>query len=158
MSKGFVKMINGKRVATPEYRSWQMAKNRCLNPKARDFQYYGGRGIKMCDEWVKSFDSFLNDMGLRPSPLHTLDRENNEGGYTPDNCQWATRKQQARNRPYADKKAWEVAAYLGIKQMTYYHCLWQLRHLRAGNLQHVQMSPARIKSIMDALDKFGVSL
>jgi hypothetical protein len=92
-----VKWINGKRVTTPEYRSWQMMKNRCLNPKAEDFKYYGGRGITVCKKWMR-FEGFLEDMGRRPSPLHTLERKNNNKVYCKRNCKWATRKEQARNR------------------------------------------------------------
>ncbi len=94
---GEVKQVNGRRVASPEYRSWQMMKNRVLNPKAEDYAYYGGRGIKVCKSWL-TFDGFLADMGRRPTPNHTLERGDPDGDYEKDNCCWATRKQQARNR------------------------------------------------------------
>jgi hypothetical protein len=98
MSSGEVKFINGKRIATSEYRSWQMMKNRCLNKRACDYKYYGGRGISICLKWYE-FDNFINDMGRKPTPLHTLERKNNDGSYCKSNCLWATRKAQARNRP-----------------------------------------------------------
>ena len=100
MSHGEVKQVNGKRVASPEYRSWQMMKNRCLNPKAEDWEYYGGRGIRICKRW-RDFDCFLEDMGRRPSTTHTLERKNTDGAYCKSNCKWATRQAQARNRNYA---------------------------------------------------------
>ena len=94
---GEVRKINGKRVASLEYRSWQMMKNRCLNPRAHDYSYYGVRGITVCKRWHK-FENFLADMGRKPTAQHTLERRNNDGNYTKRNCYWATRKTQARNR------------------------------------------------------------
>lgn len=95
--KGEVQQLNGKRVATPEYRSWQAMKNRCLNPKADDYRYYGARGITIARRW-HAYDAFLADMGRRPSPKHTLDRKKVNKNYCKSNCRWATRAQQSRNR------------------------------------------------------------
>lgn len=84
-------------VPTPEYRSWDHMKQRCLNPKNHAFKDYGGRGIRICKRWLKSFTCFLEDMG--PRPLNrSLDRINVNGNYTPSNCRWATSKQQMNNR------------------------------------------------------------
>jgi hypothetical protein len=82
----------------PEYRSWAMMMNRCRNPNADDWSYYGGRGITVCQAWLE-YVNFLRDMGRRPTPKHTLERRNNNGNYNKRNCYWATRQQQARNRP-----------------------------------------------------------
>ena len=71
---------------------------RCYNPKATGYANYGGRGIVVCDRWRKDFAVFLGDMGSRPSRQHTLDRKDNDGDYTPENCEWRGRKAQARNR------------------------------------------------------------
>ena len=81
-----------------EYRTWIMMKNRCLNPRARNFDYYGGRGVTISQEWIGSFEKFLADVGPRPTPSHSLDRIDNIKGYGPGNCVWATKKQQANNR------------------------------------------------------------
>jgi len=82
---------------TPEYFAWMGMKNRCLNPKAQGFRYWGGRGIKICDRWMV-YENFLEDMGPRPTPKHSLDRINNNGDYEPSNCRWATIDEQNRNK------------------------------------------------------------
>lgn len=84
---------------TPEYRAWSHIKDRCYNPNAKEYHNYGGRGIVMCDKWLKDFPSFLADVGRRPSSKHSLDRyPNNDGNYEPGNVRWATPLEQSRNR------------------------------------------------------------
>jgi hypothetical protein len=82
---------------TPTYKSWVNAKQRCGNPRYHKFESHGGRGISMCDKWSKSFEAFLEDMGVRPSGT-SLDRyPNNDGNYEPGNCRWATPVEQSSN-------------------------------------------------------------
>lgn len=76
---------------TSEYRSWSAMKARCLNAKNKYYYNYGGRGIKICKRWINGFENFIQDMGPKPSSKHSLERINNNRGYTPKNCKWATR-------------------------------------------------------------------
>ena len=81
---------------TPEFVTWGHMLQRCRNPNCRDYPSYGGRGITVCERWLK-FQNFFQDMGKRPHGL-TLERKDNEGGYSPDNCCWATQSDQNRNQ------------------------------------------------------------
>jgi hypothetical protein len=83
---------------TTEYRSWTSTLTRCTNPRHEYYNRYGGRGITICDRWRDSFQAFYADMGPKPGPEYTIERENNDGNYEPGNCKWDTRKNQARNR------------------------------------------------------------
>ena len=93
---------------SPTYSSYHAMLNRCFNSKQPSWKNYGGRGITVCKRWRKSFENFLADMGERPRNK-TLDRIDNDGNYTPKNCQWATRKQQIKNSRH--RQALQLSAY-----------------------------------------------
>jgi hypothetical protein len=109
---------------TSTYKIWRSMKNRCLNPKNKGYQHYGSRGISVCDRWLK-FENFYIDMGEKPEGM-SLDRKNNDGPYSPENCRWATPREQSNNQrsnhliTYQDKTQTlsQWAEELGISRNT----------------------------------------
>lgn len=99
---GFIGIIdNMRKIDQPEYWVLQGMYGRCRgSSKRRDYKYYGGRGIVVCDRWSgkTGFDNFIKDMGKRPTKKHTIDRINPDGNYEPSNCRWATMIEQNNHR------------------------------------------------------------
>jgi hypothetical protein len=91
---------------TPEYHAWQALRQRCEIPNHQEFKSYGGRGITVCNRW-QSFENFIADMGLRPTSKHSIERKDNDRGYEPDNCVWATFKEQSDNKQQSRRLTFE---------------------------------------------------
>jgi hypothetical protein len=120
---------------TKSHKAWRAMLDRCYNHKHKSYDIYGGRGIKVCDEWRQEYSSFLSDMG-EPQPRMFLDRVNNDLGYSKDNCRWATGAESVRNRSNTFIIEWEgkqcrlvdVAESMGIKPVRAYkrivHSKW----------------------------------
>ena len=119
-----------------EYVVWKNMFTRCNNPQARGYENYGGRGIKVCAEWTgpQGYAHFLADLGRRPTPRHTLEREDNDKGYSKDNCRWATRQDQAMN------KRSNITVTLRGQRMVYQHACeavgWNPRTVRVYATRH----------------------
>lgn len=98
------KLQNGGRTTNILYPTYKNMKQRCYNKNNKRYESYGGRGIKICDRWlgIYGFSNFIEDMGERPEG-HSLDRIDNNKGYSPDNCRWATKHQQAANKCNSNK-------------------------------------------------------
>ena len=118
---------------TSIHNTWMDMRRRCYKKYRRDYNRYGGRGIRVCKEWKDSFEQFYKDMGDPPEG-HTLDRIDNDGNYCKENCKWSTVKEQSRNKRHSlyvtsngiTKHLKEWAEYLGIRYHTLYKRLYIL--------------------------------
>lgn len=95
---GFAIKKHGESHKTVEYQTWKGMKQRCSNSNNSHYKNYGGRGIIVCERWLNSFDNFLEDMGRKPTPQHSIDRIDVNGNYEPSNCRWATPYEQRMNQ------------------------------------------------------------
>lgn len=141
-----------------EHNSWESMWERCKSKKHRGYKNYGGRGIRVCKEW-KSFDRFLQDMGPKPTALHTIERKDVNGNYVPDNCVWATRKEQRCNSrisvfvDYGGERMLliELVEKLGLSRPVVYGRLklgWSLDDAITIPIREYQKRPKKTKTIV----------
>ncbi|MDP2159282.1 MAG: hypothetical protein Q8K02_02270 [Flavobacterium sp.] len=155
---------------TPLYKVWGAMKQRCYNPKDKGFINYGGRGITICKRW-DNFVNFYKDMGSRPKGM-MLERIKNDGNYEPNNCKWATRKEQNRNSRHnrmiiyqGQQKCLNEWAYiLGVKYQTLTYRLENYSIEKAFTFRRRDSKQSRIfkyhgerKSIVEWAEKFGIN-
>jgi hypothetical protein len=128
---------------TPEYNAWKKMIGRCTNPNEPSWANYGGRGIRVHDQWRSDFLGFLDHIGPRPSSDHSIDRIDNNGNYEPGNVRWATRKVQSMN-----KRTNRIITFRGVAQTV-------TEHAMTKHSVSLGLTP---KVVMDRLNKLGWSV
>lgn len=126
------RLLKHGKLKTRVYRIWKAMKQRCYNEKHDSYKYYGGKGIKVCDEWCNSFEAFLNDMGEPPSDNHTLDRIDSFRDYCKENCRWATWAEQQINKRnivfyFHEGRAMNLTAWCRELNLDYEKCYKRIR-------------------------------
>lgn len=126
------------------YNCWKKMRSRCRNPKDSHYKYYGAKGIAVCERW-DDFAAFLEDIGRRPSPGHTIERIDNGRGYEPGNCRWATQAEQNKNRDFV--------ARLHVGNATLFTA--DVAKIVGRTRQYITRLVARGLTLEQVLEKFG---
>ena len=131
LAKGFCNYHHGVKwyKDRPLYGIWQAMKSRCYSKTHKRYSDWGGRGIKVCDRWLKSYDAFAEDMGERPKG-YTLDRIDNNKGYSPDNCKWSSPKEQSNNKRALYKNNTSGHVCIQLKKPG----VWRINHKENGRM------------------------
>lgn len=142
-SKHYRLLVASDYVYPPGYNTWVSMKSRCYNTSHGRYKDYGGRGIKVCERWIESFQNFIDDMGNKPGKDYSLDRIDNNGNYEPSNCRWATREQQQANTRQIKY------GYPGIIKLdTLSGITWMVRKKINGSSKHL----GKFKSLEEAIN------
>ena len=153
-----------------EYRIWKAMKSRCYSPCLATHGTYQIKGIQVCERWRHNFDNFIEDMGYAPSDKHSIDRTDNDGNYEPDNCRWATMKEQSKNRGSFNKvfiyngeakvlKDW--ARFFNIKYSTLHARIYRKNMpfedaVKLNNRYQNFMYDGQLSSLKDIVGKYSV--
>ncbi len=137
--------------ASKEYKSYHKMIERCYNKNQDNYDRYGGRGIVVCDRWLESFSNFFEDMGLKPSPKHSLEREDPNGNYEKSNCKWDTQKNQCNNKTNN-----VVYEYNGVTK-TQSQWAEQLGISHEKISRHIKKNKVTIGEIINYIEKHGSS-
>ena len=151
------------------YYTWNAMKQRCYNPSENRFKNYGGRGIKVCARWLESFDNFVADMGQPPTDDHSIERIDNNGDYCKENCRWADKVEQARNKSNNrvithNGEALTLAEWAlktGIKRETIAKRLnegWVVEHALSEKPDSIMTPSGSFKSLAKAAEFYGMSI